>query len=374
MTICTSRAISGWKFYYHDMICKSKLLRSTHFLFFHFDRPPNNPKLMELRRLILQAFGNDADSRGIIFVRTRDLVKAIHRWMMETDDLRHLKPVMFTGAQAKSSAGGMTKVQQIDALSLFKEGRHKIVIATSVAEEGLDIQKCNLVIRYSYVSNEIAMVQARGRGRRENGKYFVVAEQGDKTAEREELNIIREAMMNRAIELLREKFRREPRECLNIILGLQKNAKTERDLAAKNKEGFLVRQGEYVLRCQKCSKYICMSNEVRKIQNAHHACICDDIKERVLGQRLPRPQFEDVDLKCAVGKLLCRSCGSDLGNVSIYKNAQFPILKIEGLLMEDNMGRRDVKKKWKSVPFLVKEITAEDISQRARGEKLIDMM
>lgn len=56
----------------------------------------------------------------------------------------------------------MTKVQQIDALSLFKEGRHKIVIATSVAEEGLDIQKCNLVIRYSYVSNEIAMVQARG--------------------------------------------------------------------------------------------------------------------------------------------------------------------------------------------------------------------
>lgn len=127
-------------------------------------------------------------------------------------------------------------------------------------------------------------------------------------------------------------------------------------------------------RCQKCSKYICMSNEVRKIQNAHHACICDDIKERVLGQRLPRPQFEDVDLKCAVGKLLCRSCGSDLGNISIYKNAQFPILKIEGLLMEDNMGRRDVKKKWKSVPFLVKEITAEDISQRARGEKLIDMM
>lgn len=70
------------------------------------DPDHNNPKLMELRRLILQAFGNDADSRGIIFVRTRDLVKAIHRWMMETDDLRHLKPVMFTGAQAKSSAGG----------------------------------------------------------------------------------------------------------------------------------------------------------------------------------------------------------------------------------------------------------------------------
>lgn len=70
------------------------------------DPAHNNPKLLELRRLILQAFRKDADSRGIIFVRTRDLVKAMYRWMEETDDLRTLKPVMFTGAQAKSSAGG----------------------------------------------------------------------------------------------------------------------------------------------------------------------------------------------------------------------------------------------------------------------------
>lgn len=57
---------------------------------------------------------------------------------------------------------GMTKVEQDEILELFKEGNHKVIIATSVAEEGLDIQKCSLVVRYDHVTNEIAMVQSRG--------------------------------------------------------------------------------------------------------------------------------------------------------------------------------------------------------------------
>jgi len=56
----------------------------------------------------------------------------------------------------------MTKNDQDNILKYFRDGKHKLIIATSVAEEGLDIQKCNLVIRYDHVTNEIAMVQARG--------------------------------------------------------------------------------------------------------------------------------------------------------------------------------------------------------------------
>ena len=57
---------------------------------------------------------------------------------------------------------GMTKHDQDEILKLFKTGEHKIIIATSIVEEGIDIQTCNLVIKYDHVTNEIAMVQGRG--------------------------------------------------------------------------------------------------------------------------------------------------------------------------------------------------------------------
>ena len=67
-----------------------------------------------------------------------------------------------TTSRFVSSPSGLTQTKQEDLLKMFKDGRHKIIVATSVAEEGLDIQQCNTVIRYNYISNEIGRVQAQG--------------------------------------------------------------------------------------------------------------------------------------------------------------------------------------------------------------------
>ena len=55
-----------------------------------------------------------------------------------------------------------TKMQQ-DVVIHFKNGKSRLLIATSVAEEGLDIKACNCVFRYNYSTNEIGRMQSKGK-------------------------------------------------------------------------------------------------------------------------------------------------------------------------------------------------------------------
>ena len=183
---------------------------------------------------------------------------------------------------------------------------------------------------------------------------------------------MREVMMNNAMKWLRDEMKKTRRHSWIRLRAFRGQHKTERDLAATSVKGRSANQGEYVLRCVKCSNFICMASDVKKIQNAHHAALCQDIRERVLAKKLPVPTFQDDNLTCGSRKLLCKECGSSLGNVSIYKQAQFPILKIEHLVIEDTVGNRNVVKKWKSVPFFVQELTTDDLEVQSKREKLIE--
>ena len=94
----------------------------------------------------------------------------------------------------------MTRFEQENAIKRFKDGEVNILLATNVAEEGLDISDCDYVIRYNVMGNEISSVQSRGRVRaKEGGKFFILAKQESGVLKRETLNKYRELLMAEAV-------------------------------------------------------------------------------------------------------------------------------------------------------------------------------
>lgn len=54
-----------------------------------------------------------------------------------------------------------------------------LLVSTSVAEEGLDITDCQLVLRFDLPKTEAAYIQSRGRARKENSTYVMFVERNN---------------------------------------------------------------------------------------------------------------------------------------------------------------------------------------------------
>ncbi|EOA32908.1 hypothetical protein CARUB_v10016233mg, partial [Capsella rubella] len=78
-----------------------------------------------------------------------------------------------------SGLQNQTRKKQNEIVEDFRRGLVNIIVATSILEEGLDVQSCNLVIRFDPVSNICSFIQSRGRARMQNSDYLMMVESGD---------------------------------------------------------------------------------------------------------------------------------------------------------------------------------------------------
>ena len=75
----------------------------------------------------------------------------------------------------KAGDAGLKQKKQVETVQKFRDGITKVLVATRVGEEGLDISEVNLVIFYDNVPSSIRFVQRRGRtGRKESGRLVVL--------------------------------------------------------------------------------------------------------------------------------------------------------------------------------------------------------
>ncbi|MFX0059188.1 MAG: DEAD/DEAH box helicase [Candidatus Heimdallarchaeota archaeon] len=135
-----------------------------------------HPKLEKLKELLHSQILEDEQSRVLVFCHFRDSVNNIVRFLEDDNILRVHR---FVGQQSKGSDKGLTQKQQINLLEDFREGIYNILVGTSVAEEGLDIAECDLVIFYDVVPSAIRSIQRRGRtGRKKEGKVYILMAEG----------------------------------------------------------------------------------------------------------------------------------------------------------------------------------------------------
>uniref|UniRef100_A0A8C0C8D1 DExD/H-box helicase 58 n=1 Tax=Balaenoptera musculus TaxID=9771 RepID=A0A8C0C8D1_BALMU len=128
------------------------------------DPSNENPKLKDLCFILQEEYHLSPETRIILFGKTKALVDALKKWIEENPKLSFLKPGILTGCGRTNQKIGMTLPVQKCVLNAFRtDGDNKILIATSVADGGIDIAQCNLVLLYEYVGNVIKMIQTRGK-------------------------------------------------------------------------------------------------------------------------------------------------------------------------------------------------------------------
>ncbi|MBN1455378.1 MAG: DEAD/DEAH box helicase family protein, partial [Methanomicrobia archaeon] len=115
-----------------------------------------HPKLDELIGILRAEIQSNPDTRIIVFTNYRDtaemIVSALHDRHAEKEGIR---PVKFIGQATKEEDKGLKQKEQVEIIQQFKDGVYNVLVATSVAEEGLDIPATDLVLFYEPIPSAI---------------------------------------------------------------------------------------------------------------------------------------------------------------------------------------------------------------------------
>ncbi len=129
-----------------------------------------HPKVKALIDFLTKELQQNKLIKIILFTQYRDTAVLLSE---ELNKHQGALAKIFVG-QAKKRDTGLSQKQQTEMLDQFRDGLFNILIATSVAEEGLDIPKVDLVAFYEPIPSAIRHIQRRGRtGRQEKGRVAI---------------------------------------------------------------------------------------------------------------------------------------------------------------------------------------------------------
>ncbi|KAI6138924.1 hypothetical protein BKA82DRAFT_3009633 [Pisolithus tinctorius] len=158
-----------------------------------------SPKVKALTEVLLEY--HTSTFHGIVFVEQRQVAACLAKILGNVPELRgKIRCAELvghggghgSGRQNGGSGGGKGKAavsvradvkgmglaRQQDTVRMFREGELNLLIATSVAEEGLDFPACDLVIRFDPLHHMVGYVQSRGRARTKSSSFVIMVQAG----------------------------------------------------------------------------------------------------------------------------------------------------------------------------------------------------
>lgn len=133
-------------------------------------------KVRELASFLAQEFQRPSDYRCLVFVSQRSAARLLSEWF-KRQAYEHLRPGFLTGAGTQDLAeANFSFREQVLTMTQFRKGEINCLFATSIAEEGIDVPDCNLVIRFSLYNTMVQYIQSRGRARQANSRFIHMIE------------------------------------------------------------------------------------------------------------------------------------------------------------------------------------------------------
>uniref|UniRef100_A0A8C5TU58 RNA helicase n=1 Tax=Malurus cyaneus samueli TaxID=2593467 RepID=A0A8C5TU58_9PASS len=303
------------------------------------DQRYENPRLGKLEGILREHFQPLGTSRGIIFTRTRQSAHSLLSWLQTTATLRgkHIRAAVLTGAGYSNQTKHMTQNEQQDVIKQFRQGALNLLFSTSVAEEGLDIPECNIVVRYGLMTNEIAMMQVRSswdrlRSPKASGIWPYPP------------SILSCSPVLTPAPPCPPQIR-ELQE-VAVTSWLMKEARLSERRQRHDPDS--VR-----LYCVNCSQAVCRGSDIRTVEDMHHVNVNPSFRSfyRVSSGKI---QFQRTFRDWEPGsRIACKACSQDWGMEMLYRQVKLPILCIKNFVVETPAEKRRYKK-WSAVTFPIK--------------------
>ena len=144
-------------------------------------------KVVVLAQQLKQRYSENDALRTIVFVEQRLTAELLADCFGKLK-FENLKPGVLLGANQSSRSyglqGSLSNNQQT-VMEHFRNGWINCVFATNVAEEGIDIPQCSLVVRFDLFKTPIQYMQSRGRARMKDSIYAMLVEKDNQDHIRE---------------------------------------------------------------------------------------------------------------------------------------------------------------------------------------------